>query len=270
MWCANKLNRSKYCIGWKARKLGIKVNKDIRSMINSKANRGKGKYKINKEMFQPISPEGAYVLGLLWADGSIREGKGRYAISIENNRKDLEEVLDIFRRVGNWSVGYTKTNKMRLRACDPDFYQIMCEWGYRDKSGCSPQKVLNYIPVILRHYWWRGYLDGDGHVSKANFMLQFTSCMKQDWDFIFHAFPDCGFRTKVNVKNHLGKKGQIIGNSIAILYTHEGYKKVLDYIFTNYEQDKIGFSRKYASYKHRMNLITGKPPRPGYSSRNRN
>ena len=85
---------------------------------------------------------------------------------------------------------YNIKNKNRLdfRIVNRFLYNFLKENDYHIKSGASASKILLKIPEHLQHYWWRGFIDGDGcfvrnERNRLN-ILQITSTFDQGWSFI--------------------------------------------------------------------------------------
>lgn len=149
------------------------------------------KYYVEEKNFSSItSPDISYILGLLWADGYLSDGKKSYSINILANRLDLEEVLPLFNKVGVWSIyernSENRQPRLQIHYSSKSLWELFKDYGYADKSICSAETVLKHIPDPLKHYWFRGYFDGDGsiRVGKTSGTVTFTGAYKQDFTFI--------------------------------------------------------------------------------------
>jgi hypothetical protein len=241
----------------KIREIGLSVKPEIRQKINSLGMLGKGKYKLNYEMFENIErPEIAYLLGLLWADGTIRYARHGHCISIMSKKSDLDQIIDVFKISGNWSMKVVRKNKLRITCHDHRVFHLLEKNDYRDKSKLSPDKILALVPDALRGYWFRGYCDGDGHVSYNRWCISFTSSRSQDWRFLWKYFPDLKWKYRINLRT--GEHGQVVGNSTMRINNKSNYLTLCDYMYAGYVSDKIGFSRKYANHIMRKNKDVSK------------
>jgi len=106
-----KLNKSKRQIRRKINELKLRVNKDYISEIHRKVTQNYwnnfekpfNKFKVNPENFmKPSTPEVSYILGILWADGFIKNsGKGKEnSVGIENLTDDVLDIKWIFDKTG--------------------------------------------------------------------------------------------------------------------------------------------------------------------------
>lgn len=133
---------------------------------------GKRKYSLNEHFFDVIdTEEKAYVLGLLYADGSNGKSKSTISISLEEcDREILEKVreclesekeLEYLDYSNKTDFGYHYKNQYRLLL----FSAHMCKT--LEKHGMVPNKslVLQFptcVPDELVRHFVRGYFDGDG------------------------------------------------------------------------------------------------------------
>lgn len=63
----------------------------------------KNKKKVNVLDFDlDIKKESSYILGLLWADGHIREGDK--LTSINCSEDDINDVTEVFLKTGHWNI----------------------------------------------------------------------------------------------------------------------------------------------------------------------
>jgi DNA-binding transcriptional regulator WhiA len=237
--------RSQQNIRQSAFKRHIKINREVHNLLKSYAFDKNRKYKVDENLFNPVKdPEIAYLLGIMWADGYIHHKC--HSIIFESLKADMDNISNIFAFTGNWN----KTIKKKF----PHILTVQCfnyrlgkylqTLDYHKKSGASAKKVLDTIPKHLKHYWWRGYLDGDGCIDKAryHYTISFSSVYDQNWDFIYDLHQE--FYTT----QYIGKKSK---SSRAAIHGKKVVGEILKYIYQGYEQDKIGLSRKYDVYKNK-------------------
>jgi|GEM_PF-5190986 len=131
----------------------------------------KRKNNLNDEYFQKIdSPNKAYLLGLLITDGSVREVKNVYKISLALKDK---EALDFFSK----EIAYTG------KIYGKDFYRLEFTskkmFGDLGKYGIVPRKTFNArikkIPKKFLYDYLRGVLDGDGCYHKGGIIISSAS-----------------------------------------------------------------------------------------------
>lgn len=258
-WCSQQLNLS-------IKQIRSKVGKMKLSMIPE--NKGKtlfktknfNKYAVNPNNFLSVnSPESAYLLGLIWADGNINAYNGQYRISISLLKKDMENVEWIFDKTGKW-VKYNFQSKNRqpqklLFINNKPIYNFLLENNYKSKSGESASKIIEKIPVELRVYFFRGLVDGDGciyankNLNRTEFSI--SSTFEQEWDFIQDL---CNYLDiySFNIKRKKTKTGSYSQISIT---KQKDLIKLFDYIYSSYKIDGIGFFRKYEKYKECLDIF---------------
>ncbi len=128
------------------------------------------KHKVNEKFFEKWSPNMAYVLGYIYADGSLDDSpymRGKY-IQITS----IDE--DSIQRIKNWlssehKINTKKSNFIGGKICF--ILRIGSHKIYNDlfKLGLYPNKSLTVsFPKVPRKYighFIRGYFDGDGCIS---------------------------------------------------------------------------------------------------------
>lgn len=248
------LNGSRFC----SNKLGISI-KEIKYLVK--------RFEIRRiyNLVSSISyenincPHFAYFLGLFWADGHVRK-KGN-TISLSLVEKDALQIKNsilinvkfrIRRRQstnnGLWNLEFIGTDK--------SFRNFLVNNDYLIKSGASADKILSRIPAHLKHYWWRGYSDGDGcfyHYpgnKGLNIGHNFSGCHHQDWSFVENLYHDLNiiFHVRKNVRSNGYKSSTVeMGSKTSLL-------RLGNYLYQGYENDKIGFHRKWNKFMEIVSL----------------
>jgi hypothetical protein len=209
------------------------------------------KYIVDIDCFtksENMTAESVYILGLMWADGTIGSGNLNYSISITGVSEDLDKNDWIFKKTGNWGKHIRKANGNRKQQTtygisDKEFYRKLYDFDYKFKSKNSAVKILSVIPIELRRYWWLGYFDGDGCIyTDKNNQLFFTSSIDQDWSF-FNILP-----LEINWK-HIVKKRESGNYSRMLIQGKDDITNFCNYIYSTIENDNIGYYRKYEKFK---------------------
>ncbi len=155
---------------------------------------GHNRSQINHNFFKSWSPEMAYVLGFIFADGAIEDvqkSSQTCYISIIASRKDiniLEQIKIVMKsshklykrqaRIRTYTGGKQYLSK------DCFIFRIGSKLMYNDllNLGVTPRKSLTIlfpnIPLEYQGFFLRGYFDGDGciHLIKRKYpRLIFTS-----------------------------------------------------------------------------------------------
>jgi hypothetical protein len=182
---ADKLGLSNRDITSKANRLKLKrLNRDIYLPDNQ--------YKVNYSQFLDIkTPEVAYFLGLLWADGHLNKHAKRISIGMKD--EDISEIFESLGSLGefgsNSKIQKGRTNVMTTKYTNNIYiHNFLKENDYFVKSKASPTKILSKIPKHLHNYFWRGMSDGDGcfyfkKIKSNSYVRQYFLCgsFEQDW-----------------------------------------------------------------------------------------
>lgn len=211
--------------------------------INSRGS--KQGYPRNEFYFNKIdTPEKAYWLGFLYADGCVHS-KG-YSISM--NITDKEHVEKFRNAIEAFNHKIHKSIDKRFKSAKP-LYQLSIRdkqlWSDLNAWGCIPQKslLLSKIPNIPRDFvshFIRGYFDGDGslHYLKGtdNYRISFVGTK----NFLM----DVQKELMTNVSLCFGSSGQSYTLQIS------GWKRVeriLNYLYKD-STENTRLNRKYSTY----------------------
>ena len=223
-------------------------------------------YPRNSNYFQTIdSPDKAYWLGFLYADGYIGRGS---EIRIGLSSKDEAHLKKLLDAIGATNSKIHHSEKITL---DKVFYQSyisirdkkMCE-DLRDK-GCVNKKSLiltfpmEKISKNLYSHFVRGYFDGDGSIH-------FTQCgqaKKPNYRISFYGTKDMLEHIRAILgkdKLSLEKKNSIYCLSIN---GNKQLEKILSFIYKD-SYDEIELTRKRQIYTNfLLQRIGGEPTQVG-------
>lgn len=211
----------------------------------------KANNKVDIKQFLNIhKPEVAYFLGFLWADGYLNKNTNEVSIGIIS--KDMDILFPTFKKIGIWNKYEYKRKKWQqqteIKFSNFYIHEFLKNNDYLDKSTKSPEKILSKIPEELKHYFFRGLSDGDGcfyYHNSGIYQFSISGTYNQDWG----AFND--LLKYLHVENFKLKQ-TILKNSKSSAIRITNKKGVIlfgNYIYKNYEYDKIGLDRKYEKFK---------------------
>jgi len=206
----------------------------------------------SKKFIRIKTPIHAYILGLLWADGTVifaNNNAKTPQIKHSTKKEDNIEFRKIFLKTGNWGLyetrnqgSYTK-NKNFLEVnwtSNRKLGEFLIQNDYRNKLN-SPEKILDKLNYLQKQLWFRGFFDGDGSVTiipKGHHSVAFTGHKEQNWSFIINLFNEIEiekFRERI-ISSRGGYSSQIrITNKKDIL-------KFYNYLYGDLVH--IGLSRK--------------------------
>jgi hypothetical protein len=255
--CSEYLNRNIMSVRHKIRNLKLQ---NIRKPYNITTKKP-DEYFVNPEQFLKLdSPHIAYVLGLLWGDGHINTN--RNTIVLTCSRPDVDYFYTVFLKTGQWK--FTPILK-KQKSSEKDKATIItsnkpiCDFlkmnDYISKSFESACQILNVIPAIYQHYFIRGLCDADGcfyYNRKTGKAKEFTlsSSFDQNWTYIENILTKLGISYRINKcirKNQKSKWSRIRIKGINNII------KFGNYIYNNYNRDKIGLERKYFIFLNMIN-----------------
>jgi hypothetical protein len=256
-FCIDKLGYSKSKIQNKTYELNIKLEPKTKTIILSKPT---NKCNINPDLFYNITnKEIAYLLGLIWADGFLNPSKnGKNSnLGFTMVKEDIDVIKPVLESIGKWNYYGRKqpvktwrpsinviTNNKRI-------FNFLIEYDYDKKSYVSADKILSKIPDDLKHYFFRGLIDGDGcfyHYTpkKGSILRQFalTSTYEQNWSYFEGLCNELDIKYKI--KRTINTKSS---SSVIRITNKDGINKLGTYIYKDFDIDNVGLKRKYNKFK---------------------
>ena len=200
------------------------------------------KYKINENYFDEIdTPNKAYILGLLYADGNNHIPNNTVSIALQEEdveilhwiNKEIESTRPI-----SFSQKHKDNNNLKniyvLGITNMHISQIL------EKKGIVANKSLVLkFPLFLEEHLYshfiRGYFDGDGHIGVEGGGSRVCIASSKDFcegllEFLKEKTPEARFRIR-DTKNI--KTG--------VLYTtdNKSVKQFMDYLYIGCEDENI-------------------------------
>lgn len=120
----------------------------------------------NESFFDRLTPDAAYVIGFIIADGHIEGDRSRIGIS----QKDPEPLLRIARAIDfEGGLHLQKGNMYALRLASKHATKILIEKYGLPRGGIKSYvvRIPSNIPDELMPHLIRGFFDGDGCISVA-------------------------------------------------------------------------------------------------------
>lgn len=255
--CARFLNLRLLQVRGRITKLNLKLLPETKSKLVSIKPE---KCNINPELFYKISTkEISYLLGLIWADGFLNPSKNgqNSNLGFTMVKEDIDIIKPMLEFIGKWNYYERKqpvetwkpsinviTNNKRI-------LNFLIEHDFDKKSYISADKILSKIPDELKHYFFRGLIDGDGcfyyyKPENGSTLRQFAlaSSYEQDWSYFEKLCNEKNI--KYNIKRTIGKKSS---SSVIRITNKDGILKLGEYIYKDLHEDNIGLVRKYEKYK---------------------
>lgn len=215
---------------------------------------GRRKYSLNENYFDKIdTPNKAYVLGFLYADGNNNLTKQTISMSLQEDdfeileaiRKEIgsEKPLKFIDYSNKHDFGYTYKNQYRLLMHSKHMSETL-----RDLGMVPNKSLVLEFPKIdpeLYSHFIRGYFDGDGSVHfsttiHSNCLVTITSTL-----------PFCEKIKAIletELKVHIGIRDASNNNGITKVAYVSGknqLKKIYNYL---YKDASLFMSRKYQKF----------------------
>lgn len=127
------------------------------------------KYKINKEFFKKWSPNMAYVLGYIYADGCLINCdyiRAYYLTIVSTDKDSLERIKNMMgseHKIGSKKSLYKNGKRIfQIKIGSKEIYTDLINLGLYPRKSLS----INFpnIPNRFINHFIRGYFDGDGCV----------------------------------------------------------------------------------------------------------
>lgn len=208
-------------------------------------------YSIDESYFENIdTPNKAYILGLLYADGMNKEETG--LIKIELQEKDANIIYHINEELNsNYPIKKHELSKKNPNHQDTYCLQFVNRKISKDLAnlGVTARKSLTLtfptcVPKEYMRDFIRGYVDGDGHIrTKEKHFVTICStpefCQGISEILINELGVDCKIH---NTQNDRTK--------VLHVFKINHVKKLLEYLYSNSE---LYIERKYNSYLYICN-----------------
>lgn len=130
-------------------------------------------YEINHEVFSSCSsPESAYWIGFIMADGNVATGLAS-VLSVTLHRKDIGQLEELRSFLGSTRPIHIRREKYAsLVVNSARLISDLSKYGIVPRKT-GKEQVRNIPPEYLRDFI-RGYFDGDGCISKSAGQLVFN------------------------------------------------------------------------------------------------
>jgi len=266
----------KYNSGMKIKNIAADINCHVDSIRNflkrngiRTPNRSEGarKYHINENFFSKIDgPEKSYVLGLLYADGTVNEKSNSVTISLQERDKHiLEKISNLIQPTK--PLQFIPIKKYYPKENYQNQYRIVIQNKILCSNiitlKCLPNKTytLNFpnndiIPPNLFHHFIRGFFDGDGCISisynknkRPTATINFVSTKK------FCSGLSKYLKTELNIRTKVRTARILCSDKIGVL-AFGGTNQVLRFFDFLYNEDTISLNRKKERFiKFKANIL---------------
>ncbi len=200
----------------------------------------------------------AYLLGFMWADGSLKpiyfKGKissfGFYMGGAANDFKNLIPLMNELGEFGIRNVILKQTDckrqpQIHFYSYDQVFCKFLYHFEYNVKSTVSPSKIISHLDKNLHSAFWHGFFDGDGSLSvdRKNYCshLSFCGAGNQSWESLTEMLDELNVKWRLLNEEYTTKTGKVHTCSKIDLSLRSDIKIVMDYIL---KDSTVGLQRK--------------------------
>lgn len=233
--------------------LGLYATKEYESGVNNPSyNKRYAEYKINESFFDKQTPESLWVLGFIFADGSL--GKG-YRIELTQKEPEILQKINVLMN-SNYPItkrhngGWSKEDIYRLRINSKRLYIAL------EKYGLHPNKSLDIkfpeLDKSIINHFIRGYFDGDGSIYIISKIIKGKRYLSLRTKII-------GSKKFINklksiIYQHYGINGSlnIIKRNKEVRYCTQKTKKLMDILYKE-SIEATRLDRKYKIFKNWRN-----------------
>ena len=136
---------------------------------------GSRKYALNHEYFEDIAtPEQAYWLGFLTADGGIIKNAKTYALRLELAEKDGEHVRLFVQAMGSDKPPWNRRGCVGISLDSWRLVESLERLGIGQRKSATVEPWDG--PADLMPHYWRGLFDGDGCICLSRGRWQMSIC----------------------------------------------------------------------------------------------
>lgn len=127
------------------------------------------RHKINEHVFDKIDNEGAaYWLGMLYADGYV--GQGSIVLALKESDSDHLVKLRDFMQSDHILFDLLVSKTVAFRVHGQHLYKRLQGLGIIVRRG-NFALMLEHLPSSLYHHFIRGYMDGDGYITRVGVVV---------------------------------------------------------------------------------------------------
>jgi hypothetical protein len=255
-WCAEQLQISLKRAKRAGKRFGLRVD------LLQFRRKASHEYRVNPDAFiTPTKKDIAYLLGMLWADGSVCFSTSSPSVILSQVATDMVDLRPILERTGQWRFTYRPANgshqeSARAYTSNRPLAEHLGAHGYRAKSKVSACAIIQTIPVELRHLFFRGLFDGDGCLhfrrgEKQRVALTIASDYEQDWTFMEKLCQELRVDYRINRIVHRERTacGRQHRASTFWINRHRSIHAFLSYVYCGREADGLGLNRKWTLWQ---------------------
>lgn len=219
------------------------------------------RHKYYEDIFKVIdTQEKAYWLGILYADGCVRNEKNMVTLTL--NIED-EYILEKFANFVSEDLKPTKhsINAKRVSISNSKIYNDLLNKGLMERKSLKLKfPNIKILPIYLQSHFIRGYFDGDGglfiETNKNGKTKSLLFHITGTFEFLEEVQKILGTNNKLNIES---KNGNVATLRI------KGNQKTLRIMNFLYKDAAVFMKRKYNIYQQFIEMKSTHMPSDGES-----
>jgi len=230
-----------------------------RNNIETRSNKiNSRKYEYDRNYFSNIdSPDKAYWLGFIYADGYLSKSKYRIGFGVSlavEDKQHLEKLKESMsatyevKEYSNYDSGYSNNGYCRLEIYGEDIYNQLLSHGVLPKKT-DILEAPNIEEELIPHFI-RGYIDGDGSIYSS---LRNENTNYHEYAVKVTGTPDILDYIKEYIESNevatINKYYQRKEGNNAYNLQLFGNNQVLNFLSLIYKDAKLYLDRKYEKYQ---------------------
>lgn len=195
-----------------------------------------------------VNKQLAYLLGLIWADGSLSHN----TLTLECKSEDMVDFIPILSQVFPFKYkerqrykSGEKFGKLQTSAyfSNKGLADFLKKMDFKQKSKVSPSKILSHIPKEYHHNFWHGFFDGDGSISfcqRGCPRFNVTGSVEYEWSSLRDVLDSLEIKyteRKINCPKHYSSEIRCSRSNDIV--------KFREYL---YRGERFGLKRKYDKF----------------------
>lgn len=186
------------------------------------------------------SPEKAYWLGFITADGSVLwdTNGGNYGFSIGLNKIDEEQIAQLERDLAGIRIPTVKDEVARLAWYSKDLAKSLLKRGIPVGKSYVEDLPVPQFPIRFERDFWRGLFDGDGcittQIKKAHLLPEYRFSLAGSRP-ILEAFQQWGHRVARMNPQKIGRAKNQYGEANTFVFFMNGNRQIAAVLNALYE-----------------------------------
>jgi hypothetical protein len=139
------------------------VQRAVRAIIGPRLRGGQQRYFCDETVFDKITSEGAYWIGMLLTDGFVKSKNDRICLVLKKDDKDHVQKLASFLKTNALIYDLASVAACGLEVHAPILLKRLSDFGIVRRKTWTAKAPSE---LVGNRHFWRGVIDGDGCIHK--------------------------------------------------------------------------------------------------------